>query len=152
MQEGKEIITDSDSNEFRAVEKAIRRLIASSNDQCKRIRRKQAKVPSGKAASTDLSYDFSEIIDYNAINNPRIKERHSVSIGGAKSSSIRIIQIDGLPEGFYIIAGALSISEQISLSKIALEEYSQAEHTNLTNLNKISEIESENVVLVESLR
>jgi alkylated DNA repair protein alkB family protein 1 len=48
-----------------------------------------------------------------------------------------IVQVEGHPPGFFIITGALDEQEQLHWAQGALEEYSTAEHTNLTNLKRL---------------
>jgi hypothetical protein len=58
----------------------------------------------------------------------------SLSSSNPNDEGIHIYEIDGLPKGFYIITGTLSVSKQLEWAQVALEQYSQAEHTNVTNL------------------
>ena len=41
--------------------------------------------------------------------------------------------------GLYILQNAIPLHAQIKLAKLAVEEYSMAEHTNLTNLKRLEE-------------
>jgi hypothetical protein len=54
------------------------------------------------------------------------------------NKNLKIYSINTLPEGFYVITNALSRSSQLYWARKALVEYSKAEHTNLTNLEKLS--------------
>lgn len=129
---------ETDNDEFKKVEKMVRRTISmSKNLKCK-----------GRGRSTGVSdvcqeaFNCADIIDYKEINT-RIMEFHCQTFTDSRNVPPRIIQIEGLPTGFYLIIGALSVSEQLSLSKVALEEYSQADHTNLSNLNNLSQKHNE---------
>jgi DNA alkylation damage repair protein AlkB len=129
-----------DGSEFRNAEKSIRKMIlVSKTDKKKRASRKVRGVI---GASVDCPFDLSTIVDYreSCTRTKEILIPDSCRVLGMESA--RVIKIDGAPEGFYIIAGALNTSEQLSLAKIALEEYSTAEHTNLSNLSKLSEDKS----------
>lgn len=96
-----------------------------------------------KAAVPDSIYDCRNILDYRK-RDSRVKE---VSIKKfqkrANEGEYRVIQIVGLPDGFFLIAGALSITAQLALAKQALEEFSMAKHTNLTNLTTLSRCRNE---------
>jgi DNA alkylation damage repair protein AlkB len=129
-----------DGSEFRKAEKCIRKMILVS----KTIKKKRAcrKVRGVIGSSLDSPFDLSTVVDYRENCTCTKEVLIPVSCRALGMESARAIKIEGAPEGFYIIAGALSTSEQLSLAKIALEEYSTAEHTNLSNLSKLSEDKS----------
>lgn len=126
----------SEGSEFRNVEKAIRKtILLLKTDKKKRASRKERGVIS---APLDCPFDLSTVVDYRESCSRSKEILISDSCIGMGMENVRLIKIDGAPEGFYIIAGALNTSEQLSLAKIALEEYSTAEHTNLSNLCKLT--------------
>ena len=125
-------------NEFRTVEKKIRKIISQSKNQGRGCRRSTEM----KIDFHGMFFDSPEIIDYR-VENSLVKVTVPIGINGEINENLRVIEIEGLPKGFYIIAGAIPIGEQLSLAKVALEEYSQAEHTNLTNLSKLSKANEE---------
>jgi hypothetical protein len=59
---------------------------------------------------------------------------HSCSV----SSELYELQNENI-QGLYLIKNALCPNQQLYWSKIALESYSTAEHTNLTNLSKLQD-------------
>jgi DNA alkylation damage repair protein AlkB len=130
----------SDGGEFRNAEKAIRKMILlSKTDKKKRACRKGRGVI---RATLDCPFDLSTVVDYRDSSSCTKEMLTPDSCRALGMERARVMKIDGAPEGFYIIAGALNTSEQLSLAKIALEEYSTAEHTNLSNLSKLSEDKS----------
>ena len=137
---------DADNDEFRKVEKMIRRMISLAKNKKGKSRR---NAPGIKNTCKEALFNSADIVDYKKLNS-RIVEFCSGVSGNSDSAGPRIIQIEGLPTGFYIIVGALSTSKQMFLSKIALEEYSQAEHTNLSNLGRLSGKSTGLAVLVET--
>ena len=122
----------SDS-EFRRAEKMIRRM-ALRVKAVKKRRSVQIHEPTDR----DGTYDCRNILDYRK-NDKRFKELSVENFQNvADEGQHRVMKIDGAPDGFYIIAGALSITAQLALARQALEEFSNAKHTNLTNLTTLS--------------
>lgn len=120
-------------SEFRIAEKMIRRM-ALKVKAVKKRRSVQIHEPTDR----DGTYDYRNILDYRK-NDNRIKELSVEKFKNiADEGQYRVMKIDGAPDGFYIIAGALTITAQLALAKQALEEFSNAKHTNLTNLTTLS--------------
>jgi hypothetical protein len=128
----------STNSEFRKIEKNIRKLVLLSKDvkARKKIRKGINKV------QCVLPYDVSKIIDPHTSDN-RLKEVHFCEKKDQIPNNRHVFAIDGMPEGFYVITHAFTIAEQLMWAKIALQEYSTAEHTNLTNLEKASREQNE---------
>eukprot|EP01041_Mallomonas_annulata_P011318 gene11318-23682_t len=53
--------------------------------------------------------------------------------------SSKIYKLNDIPDGFFVITNALSTDDQIRWAGIAVEEYSRASHTNLTNLKALAQ-------------
>lgn len=100
------------TDHFRMIEKEIR---LSYRDMCHRKRR------------------------YRTDWRDWLKSHHilEASSGSHTIFGDKILQIPGTPTGLYIIKGALSVSQQLHWAKTACEEYSRADHTNLTNLRNL---------------
>ena len=120
---------DSIHDNFRAVEKAIRRIfteIASSQDS-KRAR-KRSKGPA--ATSGDRIFCLENIVDPRA---PDHRLRRISSVHNAFALD------DPASSGLYIIPRGLNASEQLHWAKSALLTYSCSEHTNVSNLKRLRE-------------
>jgi DNA alkylation damage repair protein AlkB len=132
---------ESSDSEFRSVERSIRRMALRA--KVFKRRKDAPRSQSYEATDPDSIYDCRNILDYRK-RDSRMKE---VSIKKcqerANEGEHRVIQIDGLPHGFFLIVGALSITAQLALAKQALEEFSTAKHTNLTNLTTLSHCRNE---------
>ena len=126
---------EADNDEFRKVEKMIRRMISVTKDRRGKSRKNS---PGIRNTRQEALFNSADILDYKLLNT-RIVECRPEACRDSDFATPRIIQIEGVPNGFYIIVGALSISKQLFLSKVALEEYSQAGHTNLSNLDRLSD-------------
>jgi len=123
----------STNTEFRKIEKNIRKLVVLSKDV-----KARKKIRKGiNKAQCVLPYDVSKIIDPHKSDN-RLQEVIFCEKKRHIPNDRHVFAIDGMPEGFYIITNAFTVSEQLMWAKIALQEYSTAEHTNLTNLEKSS--------------
>lgn len=60
------------------------------------------------------------------------------------SGETKVYELSSYPPGLFIVRNALCQSQQQAWAKIALEDYSREDHTNLSNLTKLNETESEN--------
>lgn len=55
----------------------------------------------------------------------------------------KIFELSTYPPGLFIVRNALCKDQQHKWAKVALEDYSREDHTNLSNLSKLSETDAE---------
>ena len=91
--------------------------------------------------SKDQPYDPSELVDVRRSACPGRQRIFSNSSAEPLQPQYEMFVVQGLPEGFYIIPNALSEASQLHWARRAVCDYSTAEHTNLTNLEKLKTAE-----------
>ena len=112
---------------FKSQEKSIKRVISErKTDSMKRESDCKKTPPNTSAPSSSDIYSWDDIVD--VLRSPRAREYRDGS---------GIYEVDGAPEGFFVISSALSSEEQILWASIALEKYSTVEHTNVLNLKRL---------------
>lgn len=55
----------------------------------------------------------------------------------------KLFELNSYPPGLFIVRNALCKGQQHKWAKVALEDYSREDHTNLSNLSKLSEADTE---------
>lgn len=139
----KKLFAEMEDN-FRKAEKEVKKYfslkeaIPLSNKERRRLNRLSTEFDINDAVDVHnilFSDRFSEFPVPVALRSPDISER------------ITICEINGTPQGFYVLRDALTFRAQCHWAKTAVEKYSKSLHTNLTNLEKLgkSEITSEEI-------
>ncbi len=139
--------TSTNRDEFRIKEKRIKallKIVEEDLDPKLRKKRRWSGAKSGQLQTDDDPICWDEVIDVRKLDASNASDFHlKVPPSGRCASncdhdcsqSAEIYELPSIP-GFYLIKNALCLSQQLYWAKIALEEYSRAEHTNLTNLAK----------------
>lgn len=136
---------DKENDQFRITEKKIKKYIKKqlikNQYQSKRQKRRNESEQMNSFDEKYGSFDWYNVVDIREIKNDNSRYTFTLiqSITNSKlSNSSTVYYVNNTPNGLYFIENALSIDQQLHWSKKALEEYSKAEHTNLTNLYKIN--------------
>ena len=115
-------------------------------DEFKRIEKMVKQVYKQKKQTTDFTSVsacqrmWNDLVVDVLKPNSRVHEVvQPSSSSSASSSSSRKFKISGVADGFFFISRGLTLDEQLQWARIALEEYSTAEHTNLENLKRLKE-------------
>jgi alkylated DNA repair protein alkB family protein 1 len=121
---------------FRREEKRIR--------QSYKLRSKTKKKQKNEKNIFDWNsiFNFHTLEENNFENKKRIIEisdLRSVDIGINDkhlhlNTDAKVYQIEGIAQGLFIVTNGLTLDSQLKWAKICIENYSCAEHTNLTNL------------------
>ncbi len=138
--------TDINRDEFRIKEKRIKallKIVEEELDPKLRKKRRWNGAKSGELQTDDDPLCWDEVIDVRKLDAGNGSDFHlkvpsrrcASSCDHDCSQSSEIYELSSIP-GFYLIKNALCLSQQLYWAKIALEDYSRAEHTNLTNLAK----------------
>ncbi len=140
--------TDASYNDsFKTTEKNIRQF-------CKGITTTMSGKYSRKRSLENIKHDadhfqWSEVVDPRGDNpllltvnavHPCMDEETSNTHNGIYVNT-KLVQIAGLPNGLFVLVNALSPQSQFYWAEKALAEYSEAEHTNLTNLSTLQQQE-----------
>lgn len=139
---------------FRYKERSIRRYFKRINEEieCKNKKKKLWKNPKEEEDDNEpINFDWAEVVDIRNPNHSCDKltllfespqclsyRPHKCTCNGSK-----VFLFNDSPGGFYFIQDALCPAEQLYWAKIAIENYSNAEHTNLSNLSKINKQSSD---------
>lgn len=139
----------TDRDLFRKKEKRIKALLKSvEEDLDPKLRKKRSwsgQKPAIKEADDEpLSWN-DEVIDLrrsdavSSTDSLVLKEKFTKCLScmdhACSNTSCEIYELVSC-RGFYILKNALCVSQQLQWAKTAVEDYSHAEHTNLTNLAK----------------
>lgn len=83
-------------------------------------------------------YDWDEVVD---VRTSSLARARSVDLPlvrcTSRSRQLSVYEIEGTPDGLYVIPNALTVEEQLMWTKTAVETYSRVEHTNLLNLKRL---------------
>lgn len=148
---------------FRKKEKAVKDFMKRKEEE---VDPQQRKKRNWKASNVTPSEDAD--LNWNEVVNVHADEKSPLLTLVSSSSSCcsvlphvctcsesNIYKLAGSCDGFYIVKNALCPQQQLLWAKKAVEDYSRAEHTNLTNLarQKYEEMseESKNSVSIDDL-
>lgn len=129
----------ADTDNFRKVEKQVRMLVkrACGGQLYTKQLKRNAKGSNRPVSRLDMT--AGDIID-PLLRDDRLREVLTLdpSAGSASgSAALTLAARDNYPTGFYILPRAISQKDQFLWAREALEHYSDAEHTNLSNLVKL---------------
>lgn len=122
---------------FRKLDKAIKSFLLSKK-KCRR--HKKSKTAQNKDI---MKFSWTIVIDCDKISPcihiSTVKSNNFESAGDTNliNPMAQIFQLDGVANGLYIIRNGLTVEAQMGWAKLAIEEYSLASHTNLTNLKNL---------------
>lgn len=146
-------ISEREDKSFRSKEKSIRQNISNIIKEFD-LKNKKKKVFVDLKDEINKYLIASDVIDvdrYEFYRDERIKIistdsiQHQVEMESNifeisnVSTNLKIFQLTTSPNGLYIIRNALPLCSQWSWADIALTSYSQASHTNLSNLALIKQ-------------
>ena len=142
---------DLQTDLWRQEEKRIKNIVKMLTDHV-RDEKTRKKLKSSKLSQ--LQNDFEMFILNNVVDVSRLDYVTTGEIQDKKfsviykqdlkkvnvdfSESVGIYTLNNISSGFYICKNLLTSDAQYKWSKVAIEEFSQASHTNITNLENIN--------------
>jgi hypothetical protein len=155
-------------DEYRSIDRKVKSLVkmadreSSVKQRKKRAWNEAQGIPTIKTLESE-GYHWCQIIDVRnfdpSSSQPLALRELSTHSQCSSSSShhlctcsdtpCKVYHLETYPAGLYIISRALCKAEQYRWSKIALEQYSKEEHTNLSNLASITEEKQDSKLIWE---
>lgn len=139
----------------RSVKLFCKKASVQSNEKqrSKRKRWQQEQQILNSHKDKDEEFDWNTVINlHNNCDDERLtevqiegihcadmdREHNCKCSGSASNETLKFFTVKGAPSGLFLVRNALCLTSQIHWAKKAVEEYSNAEHTNLTNLAKLN--------------
>jgi hypothetical protein len=124
-----------DTDQFRVMEKRIKRYCKELvTDRSKLSKRQRLKLDEGRPAA-ERAFSWDEVVD---VTCPSSSARFRVASDNHHVAHPRtVLDLSLISQGLYVISQALDSHEQLLWAAKAVEEYSTAEHNNLTNLSSL---------------
>jgi hypothetical protein len=124
-----------DTDQFRVMEKRIKRYCKELvTDRSKLSKRQRLKLDEGRPAA-ERAFSWDEVVD---VTCPSSSARFRVASDNQQLAHPRtVFDLSLISPGLYVISQALDSHGQLHWAAKAVEEYSAAEHNNLTNLSSL---------------
>jgi hypothetical protein len=132
---------------FRLMEKRIKNYcrdvaaVQSNTSKRQRLKAEQGRKPD------EIHFSWDEVVDVlspacpftciDCRNDIHALLGSSSPCSRNSSTPIKLYDLSSISPGLYVVSQALSVDEQLHWASKAVEEYSKAEHNNLSNLNSL---------------
>lgn len=145
------------TDEYRSIDRKVKSLVKMADRESSAKQRKKRAWDESEGIITAKTlesegYHWSQIVDVRNFDplapQSALRELSTHSHCSSSSSShpactcsdtpCKVYHVEHYPAGLYIISRALCKAEQYQWSKIALEQYTKEEHTNLSNLANLN--------------
>lgn len=129
---------------FRNVDRGVKQLVKSTQQQVDKS--KKRSWTDHNDSTIENSFSWSDVVDPLSSSS---RLRYIRSIPGclctephrctSSAQGTKVFELEGYPSGLYVFMNAICSEGQLIWARRALEVYSTAEHTNLSNLSKLQE-------------